>query len=217
MQQVSPIVLMFMRVAFVAAVATAGDYVWYTYGVRHTMAAGLVHGALLLMAVGGVLGASSGRVLKGLPIGAIAGIGGALSYYALVAVMDRRTYGTAIPAAWVIMWLLLAALVGRWLRAPARWSWASVAGRGAAAALASGLAFYLVMNVLWGRPPSGGRNYVVQFLAWGFAWAPGLLALMAGGKAAVRAQAAIAPAPVPSRAHGRAGPTDRSGRIDHLH
>ena len=40
-----------------------------------------------------------------------------------------------------------------------------------------GLAFYLVMTTLWGRPPAGGRNYVVQFLAWAFAWAPGLVAL----------------------------------------
>ena len=69
----------------VAAAATCGDFIWYTYGVRHTMVAGLVHGALLLTAVGAVLGAASGRVLKGLPLGALAGIGGAASYYVLVA------------------------------------------------------------------------------------------------------------------------------------
>ena len=114
-------------VLVVAAVATVGDSIWYTYGVRHTMVAGLVHGALLLTAVGAVLGAASGRVLKGLPIGALAGIGGAASYYVLVAVMDRRTYGSAIPAAWVIMWLILAALEGRWLRAPQRRTWAAIA------------------------------------------------------------------------------------------
>ena len=164
-------------VLVVAAVATLGDFIWYTYGVRHTIVAGLVHGALLLTAVGAVLGAASGRVLKGLPIGALAGIGGAASYYVLVAVMDRRTYGSAIPAAWIIMWLLLAALDGRWLRAPKRRTWAAIAGRGLAAALIGGVAFYLVMNILWGRPPAGGRNYVVQFFAWAFAWAPGLFAL----------------------------------------
>src|SRR5947208_9510414 len=99
-------------VLVVAAVATAGDFIWYTYGVRHTIMAGLVHGALLLAAVGAVLGAACGRVLKGLPIGGLAGIGGAVSYYVLVSVMDRRTYGSAIPAAWVITWLILAALDG---------------------------------------------------------------------------------------------------------
>src|SRR5262245_4908416 len=132
-------VSMFIPIAVVAAAATTGDYIWYTYGVRHTMAAGLVHGGLVLTALGGALGAANGRLLKGLPVGAIAGIGGALSYYALVAVMDRRTYGTAIPAAWVIMWLLLAALDGRWLRAPARRSWLEVSARGVVAALVGGL------------------------------------------------------------------------------
>jgi hypothetical protein len=155
------------------------------------MVAGLVHGALLLTAVGAVLGAASGRILKGLPLGAIAGLGGAASYYGLVAVMDGRTYGSAIPAAWVIMWFILAALDGRWLRAPARRSWAAVAARGLAAAVFGGVAFYLVMNVLWGRPSAGGRNYLVQFLAWTFAWAPGLLALTSG--AAPVAPAAAAP------------------------
>jgi phage shock protein E len=168
-------------VLVVAAAATLGDAIWYTYGVRHTMVAGLVHGALLLTAVGAVLGAASGRMLKGLPIGALAGIGGAASYYLLVAVMDRRTYGSAIPAAWIIMWLILAALEGRWLRAPQRRTWAAIGGRGVAAAVLGGLAFYLVMNTLWGRPPAGGRNYVVQFFAWAFAWAPGLFTLTFGG------------------------------------
>jgi rhodanese-related sulfurtransferase len=75
------------------------------------------------------------------------------------------------------MWLLLAALDGRWLRAPNRRTWPAVAGRGVVAALFGGVAFYLVMNVLWGRPPAGGRNYLVQFFAWAFAWSPGLVAL----------------------------------------
>jgi hypothetical protein len=100
-----------------------------------------------------------------------------LSYYALVAVMDSRTYGTAIPGAWVIMWLLLAALDGRWLRAPDRRAWTEVAVRGIAAAVVGGLAFALVRQVLWGRPPAGGRNYAIQLAAWAVAWAPGLLAL----------------------------------------
>jgi phage shock protein E len=168
-------------VLVVAAVATVGDSIWYTYGVRHTIVAGLVHGALLLTVVGAVLGAASGRVLKGLPIGALAGIGGAASYFVLVAVMDRRTYGSAIPTAWVIMWLILAALDGRWLRAPEPRTWAVIAGRGLAAAIIGGVAFQLVMTILWGRPPVDGRNYVVQFFAWAFAWAPGLIALTLGG------------------------------------
>lgn len=169
-------------ILIVAAVATGADYVWYTFGVRHTVLAGVIHGAAMLTAVGGVLGAASGRVWRGLPVGTLAGIAGAASYYALIAVVDRRTHGSAIPAAWVLTWLYLAALDGRWVRATQRRSWTEVACRGAVAAIAGGLAFYLVMQVLWGRPPAGGRNYVTQFLAWTFAWAPGLLALTIGGR-----------------------------------
>ena len=139
-----------------------------------------MHGAVLLTAVGAVLGLDSGRLLKGLPIGALAGVGGALTYYLLVALVDRRTYGSAIPASWVALWLIVAALDGRWLRAPARRSWAEIAIRGAIAAICSGIAFFLVMNTLWGRPPATGRNYVLQFAAWVVAWAPGLLALTLG-------------------------------------
>ena len=137
----------------IAAVATLGDFTWYTFGIQHTLVAGLVHGALLLTAVGAVLGAASGHVVKGLPIGTLAGLIGAASYYVLVAVMDSRTSGSAIPSAWVIMWLTLAGLDGRWLRAPARRTWGDVARRGIAAATVGGLAFYLVLNTLWGRPP----------------------------------------------------------------
>ena len=167
-------------IAVIAAAATLGDLIWYTVGVRHTMTAGVLHGALLLAVLGGVLGASSGRLVKGLPIGALAGIGGALSYYGLILVMDSRTYGTAIPGAWVIMWLLLATLDGRWLRAPERRPWWEIAIRGGVAAVAGGIAFALVRTILWGRPPGEGRNYLLQFGAWAFAWAPGLLALTWG-------------------------------------
>ena len=169
-----------LGVFFVAAVATTGDAIWYTFGVQHTVVAGLVHGALLLTAVGAVLGHASGHVLRGLPIGAIAGVSGAAIYSLLVVVMDPRPYGSAIPTSWVLMWLILAALDGRWLRAPDRRNWAAIAGRGLAAAAFGGVAFYLVMNTLWGRPPTGGRNYVVQLFAWAFAWAPGLVALTIG-------------------------------------
>ena len=164
-------------IVVVAAAATLGDFIWYTVGVRHTMVAGLVHGALLLTAVGGALGAASGRLAKGLPLGALAGLGGAFSYYVLIVVLDSRPYGPAIPGAWVIMWLLLAALEGRWLRAPHRRGWKEVATRGVVAAVAAGVAFALVRNVLWGQPAAESRNYLLQFAMWALAWAPGLLVL----------------------------------------
>jgi hypothetical protein len=161
----------------VALVATMADYTWYTLHVRHSIVTGIIHGVVLLTAVGAVLGLDAGRVVKGLPIGALSGVGGALIYYALVALVDPRTYGSAIPAAWVGLWLLVALLDGRWLRAPQRRPWDEVALRGGLAAILGGAAFVLVMTTLWGPPPATGRNYAVQFAAWAFAWAPGLLAL----------------------------------------
>jgi rhodanese-related sulfurtransferase len=136
-----------------------------------------------------------------------------------VAEMDRRTYGTAIPASWIVMWLLLAALEGRWLRAPTPRTWASIAARGAAAAVLGGVAFYLVMNVLWGAPPVTGRNYLVQFLAWAFAWAPGLAVLTYGRPRAVDASRTAIPgasdsARSASRDHERAESRDGVAAAD---
>jgi hypothetical protein len=163
-------------ILLVAFVSTAGDYVWYEFGVRHRVVVGILHGAVLLMAVGGVVGLAARRTGAGLPIGAAAGIGGAIAYY-LIDTVTRG--GVAMIAAWAICWLLLAVGEGRLLQRPQR-PWSEVVTRGVLAAILGGLSFYLVVNILWGRPPAGGRNYVVQFAAWTFAWAPGILALVAG-------------------------------------
>lgn len=172
-----------VSIVLVAAVATAGDYYWYTYGVRHTMVAGIMHGAVLLSAVGAALGAANGTVLRGLPIGFVAGIGGALCFYALAAVLGRGlAFSVAIPASWMVTWVLLSVLEGRWLRAANPRTWRTIAVRGALAAVLGGAAFGLVAGTLWGRPPEGGRNYALQLAAWAFAWAPGLLILTWGSR-----------------------------------
>src|SRR5262245_3238697 len=161
-------------ILIVALVSTAGDYIWYEFGVRHRVIVGILHGAVLLMAVGGVVGVAARRVGAGLPIGAAAGVGGALAYY----LIDTVTRGSvAMIAAWAVCWLLLAVGEGRLLQRPQR-SWGEVVTRGIVAAILGGLAFYAVVNILWGRPPAGGRNYLVQFAAWTVAWAPGILALV---------------------------------------
>jgi phage shock protein E len=170
-------------VVLIAAVSTLGDFVWYTFGVRHTVWAAVTHGAVLLTSVGAVLGNARGRVAKGLPIGALAGIGGALWYYLLVLTVDSRPYGAAIPGAWLFMWLLLAVLDGRWLRAPDCSGWRDIALRGTLAACAGGLSFALVWQRLWGRPAGQRQGYALQFAVWTFAWAPGLLVLVWGGGA----------------------------------
>ena len=159
-------------IVVVAAVSAAGDYVWYEIGVEHRMWAGILHGAVLLTAVGGTLGAATGRTVAGLPIGALAGVAGALTYYALAPVLRSA----AMMVAWASLWIVLALLDGRLVRRASR-SLRLCLVQGVTAALLSGVTFYLVVNSLWGRPPAGGRNYGVQFALWAIAWAPGILAI----------------------------------------
>jgi energy-converting hydrogenase Eha subunit E len=157
----------------VAAVSTIGDYLWYEVGVPHRMTFGIAHGALLLGSVGAVIGALSRKPIMGALAGAIAGIGGALLYYAVVTMHGRMF---AMLAGWTAVWLLLAIFDARAIRSP-RGSWSGALARGVVAALLAGAGFYLVLGVLWGRPPAGGRNYLLQYGAWLVAWAPGLVSL----------------------------------------
>jgi hypothetical protein len=159
-------------IAIVAVVATMGDYIWYEFGVRHRMAVGILHGAALLTAVGGVLGSVSGRVVAGLPIGTAAGIAGALTYYALASTLRQ----SAMLIAWATLWVVIAVLDGRLVRRGTR-SLAESAIQGVTAAVLSGVTFYLVVGILWGRAPAGGRNYAIQLAAWAIAFAPGILAI----------------------------------------
>ena len=159
-------------IVIVAAVSAAGDYVWYEVGVQHRMWAGVLHGAVLLTAVGGTLGAATGRTSAGLPMGTVAGVAGALTYYALEPVLRSA----AMLVAWASLWIVLALLDGRLVRRDKR-SIQVCLIQGMTAALLSGVTFYLVVASLWGRPPAGGRNYAIQFALWAIAWAPGMLAI----------------------------------------
>ncbi len=55
-----------------------------------------------------------------------------------------RPHAATIPAAWAVTWLLMAALEGRWVT---RSSWLAIGGRGMAAAMLSGIAFFLVLDL----------------------------------------------------------------------
>jgi hypothetical protein len=136
------------------------------------MTFGVIHGAILLAAVGGVVGATAGRVGAGLPVGAVAGIGGALMYYALEGPLGRG----AMLAGWAAVWILISIFNVTLLQYPRR-SWIDGLVRGLIGAVAGGLAFYLVGDELWGRRPPGARNYLTQYALWLAAWAPGILAV----------------------------------------
>jgi hypothetical protein len=166
-----------LGVLFVAAVATAGDHVWFAVGARNEATAGSMHGAALLGAVGLVLGWLSGRILAGLVTGIAAGVGGALAYYAIAAAIGSR--GMSLPAmvaAWAAVWIVLAICDGRFLRRPGARPWSETLLRGITAAIVGGITFYFMFPFFWGRE-SRAYSDLVKFGAWAVAWAPGILAL----------------------------------------
>ena len=166
-----------MGIVMVALVATVGDYVWFEIGVRHRPTVGAIHGAVLLGAAGAVLGWLSGRLVAGFLAGVASGVGGAAAYYALASLGPRGMNYTAMVAAWASIWLVLAIVDGRILRSRAPRAWGECLGRGLLAAVASGIAFWLVLPIVWGAHEGGSRNYALQFAAWLAAWGTGIGAI----------------------------------------
>ena len=158
------------RTVFVALMATIGDYIWFEFDVRHTTVHGVAHGAGLLLAVGLMLGQQSGRWMKGALGGMLAGVSGAIVFYA---VSPGLGYLGGLIAAWIFVWMVLAG-VSAWLRGfladLPRW-----VQPGLLAAVFSGFTFYLVSGIWTVHPPA--RNYLWHLAAWTFAWAPGIVAL----------------------------------------
>jgi len=158
---------------FVAAVATAADWVWASQLLRHKMLYGLVHGAGLCGAMGLALGAAHRRPFTGLAGGLIAGVLAAASYYGFVFIPGFKR--NAILAAWAVLWILFGYLEGPFLRG------SRVVGaiaRGVVAAAASGAAFYYVTAANWVGWNPQRIDYVEHFWRWGVAFLPGFIALL---------------------------------------
>lgn len=79
---------------------------------------------------------------------------------------------------WMALWAAFGLLQGRGLREP-RSSRGEALGRGAVAALGSGLAFYAVSGI-WTRPAPGPPDYAYHFYCWTVAFLPAFLALLGG-------------------------------------
>jgi hypothetical protein len=167
--------------AFVAAVATAADWVWASQLLRHKILYGLLHGAGLCGAMGLALGAAHRRPFTGLAGGLIAGVLAAASYYGFVFIPGFRRY--AILASWAVLWMLFGYLEGPFLRG------ARVGGalaRGVVAAAASGAVFYYVTAANWSRWNPQSIDYIAHFWRWGVAFLPGFLALLVSVSVQVR-------------------------------
>jgi hypothetical protein len=146
-----------------AAISTAGDFVWANWRVRHLAVYGVIHGVVMFLVAGYVLGARNGRGMPSAIGGVIAGIAGAASFYALRPLLGY----SAMFLSWILVWVVL--------------GYASKAGvgRGVVAALRSGAAFYLVSGMWMPFNPSGPLDYAEHFVRWTIAFLPGFAVLTA--------------------------------------
>jgi hypothetical protein len=165
----------------IAAISTAGDFIWATWISSHRAVYGLSHGALLFLAIGLFLGRLTGRAGAGAIAGACVGALAAGLYYLLAPMLG---FGAMIVS-WGAVWLGLAAVYG-WLSAQrmavgnrhdTRIDVGAVVSRGVIAAIASGLAFYAISGI-WRPFDPQGWDFLVHFVAWTIAYFPGFAALL---------------------------------------
>ena len=155
-----------------AALNTLGDWIWAVYIPRGQMIHGVVHGAVLWMALGIVLGQAAGTtraVWRGVSGQLVIGLLVSASFYPLF----RLIGWTAMVIDWMLLWILTGWL-NRWLRESREPLSRSVI-RGVMAAVFSGLAFYAVSDI-WTTAHEGG--YLWNFACWLFAFFPGLFAML---------------------------------------
>lgn len=154
---------------FLGAVMTVGDFLWAYFGIRHTIRAGLAHGALMCLCLGAVVAARAGRLAVGLAVGPVIGVLAAGAFYAMAPTLG---WGAMLPA-WMLFWICFA-LLQHYLRPE---TLPRALGRGVVAAVLSGLAFYAISGIWTGRHDTSGPVYLVHFLYWSFAFLPGFLVL----------------------------------------
>ena len=162
--------------ALVMAVVSAGaDAFWAAALPQHRTIYGLVHGALVL----GVLGLVLAR-LAGAKRPAIAGVGGVLIGVlsaALFYVLYLAVGNAALVVAWMALWVAFAFLTD--LAAPAHEPPSRRLARGLAAAVLSGIPFFvLVAGAMWLSAHDPGPLYLRNVAYWLVAFLPGFAALL---------------------------------------
>jgi hypothetical protein len=111
----------------------------------------------------------TGRSLAGAVVGAAIGAVAAGAFYLLAPLAGFAAMFLVWAGTWVALAFLYAWLSGRGLTPP-------VLARGFIAAVASGLAFYLISGI-WRPFNPEGWDYAVHFAAWTAAYFPGFAAL----------------------------------------
>jgi hypothetical protein len=154
------------------AVMTLGDFVWEALTLRHRVAYGLAHGAVLCLGIGAFIGWRTGRVAPGAAAGPLVGVAAAGLFYLLAPSLGW----TAMVPAWMFFWMCFG-LLQTALRRDRRWGAALL--RGATAAVLSGIAFWAISGI-WTRPSPGGPDYVRNLWSWTVAFLPGFVCLFTG-------------------------------------
>jgi uncharacterized membrane protein len=149
-------------------VMTAGDFLWSALNLRHRVAYGLIHGAVMCLCLAVTIGVRAGKPGRAALAGPLIGVIAAASFYALVPVLR---WGALFPA-WMVFWILFAFLQQRLDRNERL---AAAALRGVMAALLSGVAFYLISGI-WTNE-ARYRSMAIHFAAWSIAFLPGFLVL----------------------------------------
>jgi hypothetical protein len=165
----------------IAAVSTVADFIWATWIPSHRAVYGFIHGALLFLAIGLVLGSFTGRAATGALFGACVGALAAGLYYLLAPMLGF----SAMIVAWMAVWVGLAFVYGRLNaqrlaaghRHDIRINYGAVIGRGVIAAIASALGFYAISGI-WRPFNPQGWDYLTHFGAWMIAYFPGFAALL---------------------------------------
>ncbi len=163
-----------------AAISTFADMIWALWIPAHRAIFGLLHGALLFMLMGVVLGVLAARrsdtdagnpILQGAVGELLAGLGGAAAFYALFGAIGWA----AMFVAWMWVWMVTA-FVNRWLRGGTEGLGITL-GRGIAAAVLSGVAFWAISGI-WLDGSTRNPDYVRNFVSWFVAFAPGFACLL---------------------------------------
>ena len=161
--------------AVTAVVSTAGDYLWANVIPHGPMIYWFLHAIVLFTTIGACLGLPSRKPLLG-AIGCVGiGCGATLAYWFL---QQPLGYIAAIAVLFCAMWLAIGYLTGRVLEQ--RDSLPVVLGRSAAAAVGSGLGFYLISGI-WMPFNPHGWDYLYHLLSWLVAYLPAFTALLTGG------------------------------------
>ncbi len=157
------------------ALSTLGDWIWAEFLRDGAVLPGVVHGLAIFVAMAIVLGRTAGRqgatryLMLRLPAaGAVlAGL-----FYPLAFAVG---YLPALVISWVLMWLVLVAFFER--ARGEREKLTKILLRGSVAAVASGLAFWVISGI-WTGQEAASTGYGARFIYWTFAFLPGFVAVL---------------------------------------